>query len=64
MISSMELLILLKAEGWVRMSSEASHFQLAHPDKPDKLTLPHPVKEFSITVINRLQQQSGLKLNN
>ena len=61
MFSSREIIKMLKADGWYQVSSEGDHFQFRHPSKPGKVTVMHPVKDFSIKLIKSMEKQSGLK---
>lgn len=61
-MNSREVLRLLKADGWVEAAQKGSHLQLKHPNKPGRVTLPHPKRDLAIGTLRSIEQQSGLKL--
>ena len=61
-MNSREVLKLLKAGGWVEVARKGSHLQLKHPNKPGRVTLPHPKRDLAIGTLASIERQSGLKL--
>lgn len=61
-MSSKEVLKILKKDGWYVSTSEGSHFQLKHPTKKGKVTVPHPRKDLPLKTIKSIEIQSGVKL--
>jgi len=49
-VSSREVIKLIKADGWYRVKSNGgSHQQFKHPTKKGRVTVPHPKKRFATT---------------
>lgn len=61
-MNSREVLNLLEADGWVAVAQKGSHLQLKHPNKPGRVTLPHPKRDLAMGTISSIERQSGLKL--
>lgn len=62
MLSSREVLQMLKKDGWYVCDSRGDHLQLKHPSRPGKVTVQHPVKDLSINNIISIEKMSGLRL--
>jgi predicted RNA binding protein YcfA (HicA-like mRNA interferase family) len=62
MISSREIIALLHKDGWFLTGSEGSHQQFEHPDKPGKVTVPHPKKDIKIKTLINIERQSGIHI--
>ncbi|KGK43011.1 hypothetical protein LH51_02525 [Nitrincola sp. A-D6] len=60
-MNSRELLKVLEADGWYIHKVKGSHHQLCHPDKPGKVTLPHPKKDLPTKTVASILKQAGLK---
>jgi predicted RNA binding protein YcfA (HicA-like mRNA interferase family) len=61
-MSSREVIKLLKRDGWVLKTAEGSHHQFVHPDKPGKVTVPHPYKDLSPGTLRSIEKQSGVRM--
>lgn len=61
-MDSRDVLRLLKADGWVEVGQKGSHLQLKHPEKPGRVTLPHPKKDMPIGTLASIEKQAGMKL--
>ena len=59
--SSRELLALLLAAGWEEVAQEGSHKQFKHPDRPGRVTLPHPKKDIPEGTAHSIFRQAGLE---
>lgn len=59
--SSREVMRMLKADGWILMSIEGSHYHFKHPDKKGKVTIKHPCKDIPPKTLKSIAAQSGLK---
>jgi len=59
-MSGKEVLKLLQKDGWYLVNTEGSHFQLKHPTKPGKVTVPYH-RELKSGTINSIMKQAGLK---
>jgi len=62
MMSSSDILRLLRDDGWQVIRQKGSHIQLRHPSKPGRVTVPHPNKNVPIGTLKSIEKQSGLTL--
>lgn len=62
MMQSREIIKFLEADGWIHIKTVGDHFQFRHPDKPGKVTVPHPRKDIPIGTLASIERQSGLNL--
>ncbi len=60
--SSSEIIKLLKKDGWFLYKTTGDHHQFKHPVKKGKVTVPHPKKDFNISVLESIRKQSELKI--
>jgi predicted RNA binding protein YcfA (HicA-like mRNA interferase family) len=56
------VLAVLKAAGWQPVAHEGSHVQLKHPDKPGRVTVPHPKRDLPLGTLKGIERQVGIKL--
>ncbi|WP_377295884.1 type II toxin-antitoxin system HicA family toxin [Rhizobium sp. SGZ-381] len=61
-MKSADIIAVLKANGWREVATRGSHVQFKHPDKPGRVTVPHPKREIPIGTLKSIEKQSGLKL--
>ncbi|RYG10642.1 MAG: type II toxin-antitoxin system HicA family toxin [Caulobacteraceae bacterium] len=59
-MKSAEVIAILEADGWRRVTQKGSHVQLKHPSKPGRVTVPHPSKDLKIGTLKSIERQSGL----
>jgi predicted RNA binding protein YcfA (HicA-like mRNA interferase family) len=58
----MQLIRLLKKDGWILKTQTGSHKQFVHPTKRGKITVSfHGKKEIPPGTLNRILKQAGLK---
>jgi predicted RNA binding protein YcfA (HicA-like mRNA interferase family) len=57
--SSREIIARLKKEGWVKVSQRGSHTQWKHPDRPGRVTVPHPKRELAVGTLRSICRQAG-----
>jgi predicted RNA binding protein YcfA (HicA-like mRNA interferase family) len=60
-MDSRDLIAKLKADGWVLVKTVGSHHQFKHPEKPGKVTVPHPRRDLPKGTLNSVLKQAGLK---
>ena len=60
--SSRRVIQALTAAGWVFVRAVGDHHQFKHPDRPGKVTVPHPVKDLPIGTLKSSERQSGVPL--
>lgn len=59
-MSSKDILKKLKADGWYEVKAKGGHRQLKHPNKPGRVTVPHPVKDMPEGTLKSIWRQAGL----
>jgi predicted RNA binding protein YcfA (HicA-like mRNA interferase family) len=52
----------LEAAGWRLVAVKGSHHQFRHPNRPNRVTVPHARKDVPIGTIKSIERQSGLQL--
>ena len=52
----------LLAAGWRRVAQKGSHVQLRHPERPGRVTVPHPKRDLPLGTLRAIEKQSGLRL--
>ena len=61
-MNSVQIIRLLKSDGWIVKTQTGSHKQFVHPTKPGKITVAfHGKKESPPGTLNRILKQAGLK---
>ena len=50
----------LEAAGWRLVAVRGSHHQFKHPDKPGRITVPHPKKDLGVGLVRAIFKQAGL----
>jgi predicted RNA binding protein YcfA (HicA-like mRNA interferase family) len=58
--SSADVLRMLFEDGWLVKNQVGSHVQLVHPQKPGKVTVPHPKKDLDVKTVTSILRQAGL----
>ena len=61
-MNSKDVIRLLEADGWRQVRQSGSHLQFKHPNKPGRVTVPHPKRDMPIGTLKSIEFQSGLKL--
>lgn len=61
-MNSREIIAALTKAGWVEVGQKGSHLQFKHPEKPGRVTVPHPSRDIPIGTLRSIERQSGLKL--
>lgn len=56
-----ELIKLLRANGWRKVSQNGEHFTFKHPDNPLLITVTHPVKDMKKGLLHRILKIANLK---
>ena len=59
--SSKEIIRILNNDGWYEVACDGDHHQLKHPQKPGKVTVPHPVKDIPRRTLNSISKQAGVQ---
>ncbi len=56
---SRKLIRKLEADGWVVVAQRGSHVQLKHPEKPGRVTVPHPKLDLPAGTVRSIYRQAG-----
>jgi predicted RNA binding protein YcfA (HicA-like mRNA interferase family) len=59
---SRDVIRILEAAGWRRVGQKGSHVQFKHPERPGRVTVPHPNLDIPKGTLASIEKQSGLKL--
>jgi predicted RNA binding protein YcfA (HicA-like mRNA interferase family) len=59
---SRDVIKALKADGWMEVAQRGSHVQFKHPEKPGRVTVPHPETDIKIGTLRSIEKQAKLKL--
>jgi predicted RNA binding protein YcfA (HicA-like mRNA interferase family) len=60
-MDSRDIIKALKADGWVQVAQKGSHVQFTHPEKPGRVTVPHPKRDMPIGTLKNIEKQAGKK---
>ena len=61
-MESREIIKRLMADGWYKVAQKGSHVQFKHPEKPGRVTVPHPGKDIPKGTVKSIEKQAGIKL--
>lgn len=61
-MESREVIRRLTEAGWELRKVRGSHHHFLHPNRPGKVTVPHPVKDMKIGTLKAIEKQSGVRL--
>jgi predicted RNA binding protein YcfA (HicA-like mRNA interferase family) len=61
-MSSREVIRFLQQSGWQQVAQKGSHVQFKHPDKPGRVTVPHPKQDVPIGTLRSIEKQAQMKL--
>ncbi|GAB7079125.1 type II toxin-antitoxin system HicA family toxin [Megalodesulfovibrio paquesii] len=59
---SREIIRRLEADGWQVIQTSGSHWQFKHPEKPGRVTVPHPKRDVPAGTLRSIERQAGLRL--
>lgn len=57
--NSRKLIALLEGDGWRLAEVTGDHWHFKHPEKPGKVTVPHPNKDIPINTVRSVYRQAG-----
>lgn len=57
--SSRKLIKMLTADGWYLVEIKGSHHQYKHPQKPGRVTVPHPNHDLPKGTVHSIYRQAG-----
>jgi predicted RNA binding protein YcfA (HicA-like mRNA interferase family) len=61
-MKSRDVIKALKAAGFAKVGQKGSHVQFKHPDRPGRVTVPHPEADLPIGTLKSIERQSNVKL--
>lgn len=61
-MTSREVIRMLKAAGFIVVDQKGSQVQFRHPQRPGRVTVPHPKRDLHPKTVKSIEWQSGLKL--
>lgn len=61
-MKSADIIAALLSDGWSEVARKGGHVQFKHPEKPGRVTVPHPKRDVPIGTLKSIEKQSGLKL--
>lgn len=61
-MNSRDIIKALEADGWRQIAQRGSHVQFRHPDKPGRVTVPHPRRDVPIGTLRSIEKQAQIKL--
>ncbi|TXG85673.1 MAG: type II toxin-antitoxin system HicA family toxin [Sphingomonadales bacterium] len=59
-MDSREIIRQLQLAGWRLRATKGSHHHFTHPDKPGRVTVPHPRKDVKIATQRSIERQAGM----
>lgn len=60
--SLMQIIKILKKDGWYHTNTVGDHHQFKHPTKKGKVTVTHPVKDVPIKTVKSIFKQAGIDI--
>jgi len=58
-LSSREVIKLLRDDGWELVRTEGDHHHFRHETKPGRVTVPHPRKSIKVGLLRSIYRQAG-----
>jgi len=58
-MNSRDIIAKLRDDGWELVHIRGSHHQYKHPDKPGRVTVPHPKKDLPVGTLRSIYRQAG-----
>lgn len=58
---SRQVIGLLIEHGWYEVAVKGSHHQFKHPERPGRVTVPHPKSDLPKGTVNSILKQAGIK---
>ena len=56
---SRKLINMLENDGWRHVATKGDHFQFKHPNRPGRVTVPHPKKDIKKGTVMSIYRQAG-----
>jgi predicted RNA binding protein YcfA (HicA-like mRNA interferase family) len=58
-MTSREVIARLKEDGWLLVHIRGSHHHYKHPNKPGRVTVPHPKRDLPLGTLRSIYRQAG-----
>jgi predicted RNA binding protein YcfA (HicA-like mRNA interferase family) len=62
LVTSADVIRVLKRDGWSEVRAKGSHHHFKHPTKPGIVTVPHPKKDIPRGTLASIERQAGIRL--
>ena len=59
--SSNKVIRLMKQKGWYEVACVGDHHQFKHPERPGRITVPHPKKNLPTGTVISIFKQAGIE---
>ena len=59
--SSTKVIRLMKKNGWYEVACVGDHHQFKHPERPGRITVPHPKKNLPTGTVRSIFKQAGIE---
>lgn len=59
-MNSLDLIKIIKADGWYEVRTKGSHHHFKHHQKAGLVTIPHPKKDLPMGTVKKILKQAGL----
>ncbi|HBG99362.1 MAG: type II toxin-antitoxin system HicA family toxin [Rhodobacteraceae bacterium] len=57
--NSRKLIRMLERDGWTRVAVRGDHHQFKHPERPGRVTVPHPNRDLPAGTVRSIYRQAG-----
>jgi predicted RNA binding protein YcfA (HicA-like mRNA interferase family) len=58
-MDSREIIQRLRDDGWQLRRTKGSHWHFTHPDRPGRVTVPHPRRDLPRGTLRSIYRQAG-----
>lgn len=60
-MKSLEIIKILKSNGWFKCHQKGSHCQFKHPVNTGRVTVPHPKKDLPVKTVKSILKQAKIE---
>jgi len=61
-MDSRDVIRALRRAGWELVASRGNHHQFNHPERPGRVTVPHPKRDIPVGTSRSIERQAELKM--
>lgn len=58
-LASRDVIGMLRRDGWRHVGTDGDHWQFKHPEKPGRVTVPHPRGDIPRGTLRSIYRQAG-----